>query len=86
MANNPSAKKRARQNIVRRTHNMGLRARMRTFVKRVTVAVESGDKEAAQSALHEATSMLDKTANKGLLHANNVARQKSRMNARVKAM
>lgn len=86
MANNPAARKRARQNVVRRAHNMGLRARMRTFVKRVTAAVDSGDKEAAQVALRDASSMLDKTASKGLIHANNAARQKSRMNARVKAM
>lgn len=86
MANSPSARKRARQNVVRRTHNMGLRARMRTYVKRVQAAVEGGDKEAAQAAYREATSMLDKTVSKGLVHANNAARQKSRLNARVKAM
>lgn len=86
MANNPSARKRARQNVVRRTHNMGLRARMRTFVKRVHAAVESGDKEAAQVAYRDATSMLDKTVTKGLMHANAASRQKSRLNARLKAI
>lgn len=65
---------------------MGLRARMRTFVKRVQAAVESGDKESAQVAYREATSMLDKTVSKGLLHANAAARQKSRLNVRVKAL
>ena len=86
MANSASAKKRARQAIVRRGHNMSLRARMRTYVKRTVAAIESGDKEAAAAAFKEAGSVLDSSASKGLIHANNAARQKSRLNARVKAM
>ncbi len=86
MANSASARKRARQNVVRRVHNMGFRSRMRTYVKRVMHAVEAGDKEVANAALKEAGSILDKTVSKGLIHANKAARTKSRLNAHVKGM
>ena len=86
MANTASAKKRARQAIVRRGHNMSLRARMRTYVKRTVAAIESGDKEIAASAFKEAGSALDSSVSKGLIHANNAARQKSRLNTRLKQM
>ncbi len=59
---------------------------MRTFVKKVLKAIESGDKEAAQAAYKVAVPMLDSTAGKGLLHKNAAARHKSRLNARIRAM
>jgi len=86
LANIASARKRARQNIKRRAHNMALRSRMRTYVKKVRRAIEAGDKEAAQAAYREAVSVLDSTANKGLIHKNKAARHKSRLNAQIKAM
>ncbi len=86
MANIASAKKRARQAIKRREHNMALRSRMRTFVKRARAAIASGDKEAAVAAFRDATSMLDATATKGLIHANKAARHKSRLSAQIKAL
>lgn len=86
MANIASARKRARQAITRRAHNMSLRARMRTHVKKVEAAIESGDKKAAASAYSAAASILDNSAGKGLIHANRAARNKSRLNTRIKAM
>ena len=86
MANIDSAKKRARQSEVRRTHNASLRSRMRTAVKRVRKAVADGDKDAAQRELRSAASMLDSTAGKGIVHKNMAARNKSRLAAAVKAM
>jgi small subunit ribosomal protein S20 len=58
----------------------------RTFIKKVIAAVEAGDKEQAQSAYNAAAAVIDKTANKGLIHKNKAARQKSRLNARIRAM
>ena len=58
----------------------------RTFIKKVIAAVEAGDKEQAQSAYNSAVAVIDKTANKGLIHKNKAARQKSRLNARIRAM
>jgi small subunit ribosomal protein S20 len=86
MANIDSAKKRARQSIVRRAHNASLRSRMRTAVRRVRKAIADGDKAAAQQALRNAASMLDSNAGKGIVHKNMAARNKSRLAAAVKAM
>lgn len=86
MANTPQARKRARQAEKNRQANAGLRARMRTYVKRVISAIESGDKEAASTAYKSAISILDKTVSKGLVHKNKAARHKSRLNAHIKGM
>lgn len=86
MANIKSSIKRARQNIKLRQHNASARSMYRTFVKNVLKAVESGDHEAARNAYAKAQPIIDKAANKGLLHKNKAARIKSRLSARVKAM
>ena len=86
MANSAQARKRARQAVKHRAHNMALRSRMRTFVKRTRAAIASGDKEKATAAFREVQSVLDSSVSKGLIHANKAARQKSRMNAQIKSM
>ena len=86
MANSPQARKRARQAETNRQHNAGLRARMRTYVKRVLSAIESGDKEAASTAYKNAVAILDKTVSKGLVHKNKAARHKSRLNSTIRNM
>lgn len=86
MANIASARKRARQAVNRREHNMALRSRMRTYVKKVEYAINAGDKDAANEAYQAAKAVLDSSVGKGLIHANKAARQKSRMNAHIKAM
>ena len=86
MANSAQAKKRARQAVKRRAHNMSLRSRMRTAIKGVLAAVESGDKGAAESAFKSAVPVIDSSAGKGLIHKNKAARHKSRLNAAVRAM
>ena len=86
MANIKSAKKRARQSEVRREHNASMRSRMRTAIKRVRKAIESGDKAGAATALTSAYSVLDATVGKGVVHKNMAARSKSRLSAAIKAM
>ena len=86
MANIQSAKKRARQNVKRRTHNVALRSRGRTAVKRVLKAIRSGDKEAALATFREAVPEIDKMAGKGLIPKNRAAHYKSRLNAKLRAM
>ncbi|MEA1888926.1 MAG: 30S ribosomal protein S20 [Pseudomonadota bacterium] len=86
MANSLQARKRARQNTVRRTHNHSQRSMMRTYIKSVYAAIESSDKDAAASAYQTAVSIIDRNAKLGLHHKNKSARLKSRMNARIKAM
>lgn len=86
MANIKSARKRARQAIKRRGHNMSLRSRMRTQIKKVLSAVSSGNKDAATAEYKAAVPEIDKIANKGLIHGNQAARHKSRLNTMIKGM
>ena len=86
MANIQSAKKRARQGVKRRAHNVAMRSRMRTAVKKVLKAVQSGNKEAAQASFREAVPQIDKLVGKGLIQKNRAAKYKSRLNARLRAM
>ena len=67
LANIKSAQKRARQAIKRRGHNMALRSRMRTHLKRVLNAVKAGDKAAAEASFKEAMPVLDSMVNKGMV-------------------
>lgn len=86
MANIKSAKKRARQEEVRRQHNSMFRSKARTYVKRVIKAIEAGDQGKAQEAFKEAVPVLDSVANKGIIHKNKAARHKHRLNERIKQM
>lgn len=86
MANSAQAKKRARQALKRRSLNMAQRSEMRTAVKKVLKAINSGDKPAAEEAYKAATPIVDKMAGKGLIHKNKAARHKSRLNARIRAL
>jgi len=86
LANTKQAKKRVRQNVKRRDHNRSLRSRMRTHVKRVREAIEAKNHETAKTCLADAISVLDASWSKGLIHKNNAARLKSKLNAQVKAL
>jgi len=86
LANTSQSRKRARQAEKRRQHNAGYRSMFRTFIKNLVAAIESGDKSKAQETYKTVASVIDKTANKGLIHKNKAANQKARLNARIKAM
>lgn len=86
MANSKSAKKRIRVNARRAARNKPFRTEARTFVKKAEVAIASGDPEAAQAATLQAVSVLDRVANKGVIHKNNAARRKSRLMAKYNAL
>ncbi|SFM96159.1 30S ribosomal protein S20 [Nitrosomonas communis] len=86
MANTAQAKKRARQTVVRREQNFSLRSRMRTAIKSIRKAIESGDKDLAETVFRKSTSVLDSIANKGIIHKNKAARHKSRLASSIKAM
>ena len=86
MANSAQARKRARQAEQHRQRNAGRRSEMRTELKKVVAAIDAGDKAAAADALKSAAPLLDSLATKGLIHKNKVARHKSRLNARIRAM
>ncbi|WP_144210100.1 30S ribosomal protein S20 [Shewanella donghaensis] len=86
MANSKSAKKRALQSEKRRQHNASRRSMLRTYVKRVIVAIQSGDHKAATEAFAAAQPIVDRLAAKGIIHKNKAARQKARINAKIKAL
>lgn len=86
MANSVQATKRAKQAEKSRLHNASMRSEMRTTVKKVLVAIESGDQAAANAAFKLAQSGLDGMARKGIIAKNKAARSKSRINKRIKAM
>lgn len=86
MANIKSALKRIRQTEKRTERNKHTKSTMRTYAKKVLVAVEKGDHGAAMAALKEATSVIDTTAQKGVIHKKHAARRIKRLNAAVKAI
>lgn len=80
---NKSALKANRQNIVRREANRQLRSKLRTGLKKLRAAADGDDKGAAQQALRDTQSLVDRMAAKGIIHRNTAARYKSRLTARV---
>jgi small subunit ribosomal protein S20 len=67
-------------------HNSSLRSMFRTAIKRVRTAIESGDKAAAADVLQKATSVIDRVADKNIIHKNKAARHKSRLSAAIKSL
>ena len=86
MANSAQARKRARQSVARNKHNSSLRSMLRTAIKRVRSALETGDKAAANAVLQKATSVIDRVADKNIIHKNKAARHKSRLTAAIKSL
>ncbi len=83
MPNHKSAEKRVRQNEKRRAINRGHRTKVRTYIKKLRAALDSGDKAQVDQALPETISVIDKSIQKGVLHANAAARYKSRLTAQA---
>ena len=86
MANIKSAKKRARQAEKNRQHNASFRSMVRTYIKKVQAAIQSGNKANAAKAYAEAVPVIDRMADKGIIHKNKAARHKSRLNTQIKAL
>ena len=86
MANSNSARKAAKQSQHRRTHNMGLRSELRTAIKNARKAVEAGDKAEAQKVFRESMSVIDRIADKDIIHKNKAARHKSQLAGQLKAL
>lgn len=86
MANSDQALKRARQAEKRRQQNMSQRSALRTYIKKAAQAAAGSDVQAATAAYQAAVPVIDRMADKGLIHKNKAARHKSRLNARVKAL
>lgn len=86
MANIASARKRARQAVKRNAHNSSLRSSLRTAIKSVRKAIAAGDKAGAVKTLQSSQSVVDRIADKRIIHKNAASRYKRRLAAAVKAM
>jgi small subunit ribosomal protein S20 len=86
VANSAQAKKRARQNLKARQHNASLRSMVRTYIKKVVNAITAGEHAVASEAYKKAVPVIDRMADKGIIHKNKAARHKSRLNAHIKAL
>ncbi len=86
MANTLQAKKRARQAEKHRKHNASMKSMLRTYIKRVVKAIESGDVTKAQAEYQIAVPVIDRMARKGLIHMNKAARHKSRLTHHIRDM
>jgi small subunit ribosomal protein S20 len=86
LANTKQAKKRVRQAEKHRRHNASMRSMLRTYIKKVLLSIANGDQNAALAALQDAAPVIDRMANKGIIHKNKAARHKSRLTVSIKAM
>jgi len=86
MANTSSAKKRVRRDVRKTETNISRRSRIRTFIKKVETAIESGDKDAANAALKEAQPELMRGVTRGVVNKNTASRKISRLSSRIKAI
>ena len=86
MANIKSARKRAKQAVERREHNMRLRTEVRTAIKNVKKAVAAGKKDEAAKALQASQAVIDRIVAKGVLHRNAGDRHKSRLAHAIKGL
>ena len=86
MANIKSAKKRVLVAAERTERNKAVKSRVKTYVKKVYAAIDSGDKAAAKEAFKAAETELSKAASKGVYHKNTSSRKIGRLAKAVDAM
>ena len=86
MANSAQARKRARQAETTRRRNASLKSALRSAVRKVRKAVAAGDKAAATKEMHGQQAVIDRIADKKIVHKNTASRNKSRLAHAIKAM
>ena len=86
MANTAQARKRARQAEATRQRNASQKSALRTAVKKVKKAIAAGDKAAAAATFQESQAVIDRIADKRIVHKNVAARTKSRLVQAIKAL
>lgn len=86
MANSAQARKRARQAAATRERNASLKSSLRTAIKKVRKAIATGDKSAATAELRASQSVIDRIADKKIVHKNLAARTKSRLAQAIRTL
>jgi|TARA_R110002126_G_scaffold13118_4_gene57040 small subunit ribosomal protein S20 len=84
MANHASSKKRIRRNKKREIINGARRGRVRTFIKKIELALEAGDAAAAETAFQVARPEIQRSVAKGVFHKKTASRKISRLSKRIK--
>ena len=80
------AKKAARQSVKRYSRNHSIISSVRTSLNNANKAINTGEKELANAAVHSAISHLDIAVKKRVLHKNTASRNKSRLAIRLNKM
>lgn len=83
MPHSRQARKRMKQNEARRLRNKATKSAMRTQIKKVKAAVEARDPATAEAELSKAMKKLDKAAKTNVIHRNQAARRKSRLQKQI---
>lgn len=83
MANHASSKKRVRRNERRELINKNRRSRIRTFIKKIELALDAGNPEDAQNAFQQAQPEVSRGVSKGIMHKNTASRKMSRLSSRI---
>lgn len=86
MANSAQARKRARQAVATNARNASLKSTLRTAVKKVRKAIAAGDKAAAAQEMQASQAVIDRIADKRIMHKNTASRTKSRLAQAIKVM
>lgn len=86
MANTSSAKKRVRRDVRKTAVNRDRRNRIRTFIKKVEAAIQTGNKDAAKEALKSAEPEIMRGVTRGVVEKNTASRKISRLSRRIKAL
>jgi small subunit ribosomal protein S20 len=86
VANIKSQIKRIKTNERARQRNVAVKSALKTSVRRFRSAADTGDREAAITALRTASKALDKAASKGIIHKNQAANRKSALAKRAAAL
>ena len=86
MANIKSAKKRILVNQTKAARNKSIKSKVKTAIKKVDVAVQDKDVDAAKAALQVAITEISKAGSKGVYHKKTVSRKISRLTKTVNAI
>ncbi len=86
MAKSKTPAKRARNAEKARVRNKAYKSSLKTGIKRFEVSLTSDDVDASREKLLQATSLIDKSVSKGILHKNNAARKKSKLTKKFNAL
>ncbi len=86
MANTRQARKRVKQTLRRTQVNRARTSRIRTFIRQVEMALESGDGKTAAEALKQAQPEVMRGVSRGILHRKTASRKISRLAKRVKTV